>query len=108
MLELHVKVPPALTAHLPLLDVRVKAPPVPLAAAVNVAGVPPTYQVPADMMEPVAFEEVVTWRYPLPENGVPGVDVPVATVDVVGDGLPEVLGRYLTPVAGQLDFEPSR
>jgi len=39
------------TVHGPLLDVRVK--PAPLAAAVNPAQVPPTYQVPALIMQPV-------------------------------------------------------
>jgi len=96
------------TAHFPLLDVSVK--PLPEAAAVNVAHVPPMYQVPAEMMQPLLEPEDVTWRVPLPEKGVPGAVVggvpPVVVVVGEEGGVPD-LGRYFTPVAGQLDFEPS-
>lgn len=85
---------------------------VPDAAAVNVAHVPVVYQVPPLMMQPLTLPPEVTGSVPLPENGTPGVDVgvgAVVTVDkVVEGGVPvEPLGRYLIPVAGQLDFEPS-
>ena len=94
--------------HLPLLLVRVK-PEEPEGAAVKVAHVPVVYQVPALMMQPSGEPLVVTWRVPLPEKGVPpagGVLVGVVVVVVVG--VVEVpLGRYLTPVAGQEDLEPS-
>ena len=95
-----------LTAHLPLLDVRVK--PDPEAAAVNVAHVPVVYHVPPLMIQPVVFPPVVTGRVPLPEKGVPGVPVgplPAVVVVVVPPLLP--FGRYLIPVAGQLLLLPS-
>lgn len=51
---------------------------------------------------------------PLPEKGVPGAVVgvgslPPVVVVVVGDGGGDDpdLGRYLMPVAGQSDFDPS-
>ena len=98
-------------AHFPLLEVRVK--PVPDAVAVNVAQVPPTYHVPPLMMQPLFAPPSVTWRYPLPENGVPGAVVPVGAVVVVivvvvvvGAGEP-LLGRYLIPVDGQSELEPT-
>lgn len=81
--------------------------------AVKVAQVPPMYQVPGLMMQPFGVPEVVTWRVPLPEKGVPGevvgaVVVVVVVVDeVVGEVPEEDLGRYLTPVAGQSDVAPS-
>lgn len=88
-----------------------KPPPDDAAAAVKVAHVPVVYQVPALMMQPVGLEELVTWRVPLPEKGVPGEEVGGLVVVVVvvagGDGEVPDLGRYLTPVAGQLDLEPS-
>lgn len=97
------------TPHFPLLEVKVN--PDPEAAAVNVAQVPVVYHVPPLMMHPSAFPPVVTCNVPLPEKGAPGVLVPVGpapvvvVVVVVPPPLP--LGRYLTPVAGQSDFEPS-
>lgn len=103
------------TAHFPLDDVRVK--PDPEAAAVKVAQVPVVYHLPALMMQPVGLLEVETWRVPRPEKGIPGVVVPVGEGAVVvgfvvvdgGGGLvpPEDLGRYLMPVEGQEDLEPS-
>ena len=84
--------------------------PLPEAAAVNVAHVPPMYQVPAEMMQPLLEPEDVTWRVPMPEKGVPGAvvgEVPPVVVVVGGEGGVPDLGRYFTPVAGQLDFEPS-
>lgn len=103
------------TAQRPLLEVSVNPPVPPDAVAVKVAQVPPMYHVPALMMQPEAEAEVVTWRVPLPEKGVPGevvvvgvglVVVPVVVVLAVGAVEP-VLGRYFTPVAGQSDVEPS-
>lgn len=100
------------TAHLPLLEVRVK--PVPDAAAVKVAQVPPMYHVPALMMQPLDAPPDVTWRVPLPEKGVPGAVVGlvpggevVVVVEVVGEVAEPDLGRYRTPVAGQSDVAPS-
>ena len=98
---------PDTMAHFPLLLVRVK-PEEPEGAAVKVAHVPVVYQVPALMMQPSGVPLVVTWRVPLPEKGVPGLlvgEVVVVVVVVVGGMVP--LGRYLTPVAGQEDLEPS-
>lgn len=97
------------TPHFPLLDVRVK--PDPDAAAVKVAHVPVVYHVPALMMHPSAFPLVVTWRVPFPLKGVPGLVVgpPLVVVVVVvvgGEELPD-FGKYLTPVAGQEDLDPS-
>lgn len=79
----------------------------PEGAAVNVAQVPVVYHVPPLMMHPFCEPPLVTRRVPLPENEVPGVLVGVATGVVVVGGEPPVLGRYLMPVAGQLDFDPS-
>ena len=95
---------PETMAHLPLLDVSVK--PEPEGAAVNVAHVPVVYHVPALMMQPSALPLVVTCSVPLPEKGVPGLLVPVGGLVVVVL-VPVVLGRYLTPVAGQEDLLPS-
>lgn len=97
------------TAHLPLLEVRVK--PDPDAAAVNVAQVPVVYQVPPLIIQPLTVPPLVTGSVPLPEKGPPGVGVevggvPVEVVMVVEGGVP-VLGRYFTPVAEQLDLDPS-
>ena len=95
---------------MPLLDFRVK--PLPDAVAVKVAQVPPMYHVPALMMQPFDAPPEVTWRVPLPENGVPGevvglvLGVEVVVVVVVEVPEPD-LGRYLTPVAGQSDVAPS-
>ena len=97
-----------LTAHLPLLEVSVK--PELEGEAVNDAHVPVVYHVPPLIMQPSAWPPVVTGKVPLPENGVPGglvgpeleEDVVVVPVPV-----PEPLGRYLTPVAGQLLLLPS-
>lgn len=98
-------------AQRPLLDVRVK--PEPEGVAVKVAQVPPMYHVPALMMQPSGelLPEGVTWRVPLPENGVPGAvvgPVPAEVVVVVGEVPEPDLGRYLTPVAGQSDDAPSK
>lgn len=96
-------------AQLPLLDVRVK--PSPEVVAVKVAQVPVVYHFPAEMMQPVVLPPVCTLRTPLPLKGEPvnvavgAADVPVAVVEV---GLEdESLGRYLMPVDGQADLEPS-
>lgn len=93
-----------------MLDLNVK--PAPEVVAVKVAHVPPMYHVPPLMMQPEGLEEVVTWRVPLPEKGVPGAvvgEVPpgLVVVVVVGGMGVEVLGRYLMPVAGQEDLAPS-
>lgn len=104
ILALHANAP-LWIAHLPLEDVRVN--PSPEDVAVNPAHVPVVYHVPPDMMQPFLLPEVMTFRYPLPEKGVPvEVGVLEAEVDVlVGDVLvgdeEEPLGRYLMPVAGQ-------
>lgn len=95
--------------------------PLPDTVAVKEAHVPPMYHVPALTMQPFAVPPEVTWSVPLPEKGVPGavvglepgevgevvveVVIVVIVVEVVGEE-PD-LGRYLTPVAGQSDFEPS-
>ena len=73
----------------------------------NVAHVPVVYHVPPLMMHPFCEPPLVTVRVPLPENEVPGVLVGVVVGAVVVGGVPLVLGRYLIPVAGQLDLEPS-
>lgn len=104
----HVSFPDT-TPHFPFDDVKVN--PEPDAAAVKVAQVPVVYHVPALMMQPVGVEEVVTWRVPLPEKGVPGEVVrgllPGLVVVLGGEGGVPDLGRYFTPVAGQSDLEPS-
>lgn len=95
-----------LTAHLPLLDVSVK--PEPEGEAVNDAQVPVVYHVPPLIMQPSTLPPVVTGMVPLPENGVPSGlvgSVPADVVVVVP--VPEPLGRYLTPEAGQLLLLPS-
>lgn len=105
----HVRTPET-TPHAPFDDVREK--PEPDVAAVNVAQVPEVYHVPAEMMHPLVAPETCTLRYPFPLNGVPGALVlvlvgalPVVVVPVGVD--PPLLGRYLMPVAGQVDFVPS-
>jgi len=96
------------TAHLPLLELRVK--PVPEGVAVKVAHVPPMYQVPPLMIQPSVLPPYVTGRVPDPEKGVPGAVVgppPVGVVVVVvGAGEPPLFGKYLTPVAGQFEVAP--
>ena len=105
--QVSVPVVPLDRAHLPLLDVSVKVLlSEPTGAAVNVAQVPDVYQVPPEMIQPVDLEEIVTCSVPFPEMGVPGDEVDVGA-DPVDVGVPLVFGRYLIPVAGQLDFEPS-
>ena len=85
----------------------------PDAAAVKPAQVPVVYHVPPLMMQPVALPPVLTCKVPLPEKGVPGVVVevgelpPVVVVVVEVGGVDPDLGRYLTPVAGQSDLDPS-
>lgn len=91
--------------------------PLPDTVAVKEAQVPPMYQVPGLMMQPVALPPELTWRVPLPEKGVPGavvglvpgavVVVEVVVVDRVVEAPEPDLGRYLTPVAGQSDVAPS-
>lgn len=100
---------PLVTAQGPLEVVSVK--PDPELAAVYVAHVPPTYHAPLLIKQPVVPDEVATLRVPFPENGVPvGVVPPPLVVDVVVVVPPPPLvplGRYLIPVAGQSDLEPS-
>ena len=78
----------------------------------KVAHVPVVYQVPPLMMQPFVLPPDVTGSVPRPEKGLPGVEVEVGEVVLVlvGGGLvpPDPLGRYLTPVAGQEDLDPSR
>lgn len=84
---------------------------IPEVAAVNVAHVPVVYQVPPLMMQPLTLPPEVTGNVPRPAKGTPGVGLggAVVTVDKVVEGgvPPEPLGRYLIPVAGQLDLAPS-
>ena len=81
--------------------------------AVKVATVPVVYQIPLLMIQPFCLPPLVTNRVPLPEKDVPGALVGVVpTLLVVGVGrgvgrLP-VLGKYLIPVAGQLELAPAR
>lgn len=109
----------------PLLELRVN--PDPDAAAVNVAHVPVVYHVPELIIHPSALPPVLTCSVPLPEKGAPGTLVPVGPAPVVVEVvvLPPVpvvsvaggvvvvvpplpdLGRYFTPVAGQLELEPA-
>ena len=63
------------------------------------------------MMQPLVLPPEVTGRVPRPENGTPGVGfggAPVEVIIVVDGGGTKPLGRYLTPVAGQLDLDPSK
>lgn len=81
---------------------------IPEAVAVNVAHVPVVYQVPAEMMHPTELPSVLTFRNPFPTNtpvcvGPGGLELVV----VGGGGALPPLGRYLTPVAGQVDLVPS-
>lgn len=106
------------TAHLPLLEDKVK--PSPAGVAVNLAHVPPMYQVPPLMIQPFVFPPYSTGRAPAPEKGSPGAVVgsPPAGVVVVGVGSgaigsedvgagePPLLGKYWTPVAGQFEVAP--
>ena len=96
------------TPHFPLLELSVKPEPE-AGVAVKVAHVPVVYQVPALMMQPSAFPPVVTCKVPFPLKGVPvGLgSLPRAVVGGGGGGGELDLGRYLTPVAGQVDLEPS-
>ena len=78
------------------------------ASAVYVAQVPETYHFPLEIKQPLLAPETRTFKNPLPLKG-PLVEVgaapPVVVVAVpVGEGLLARLGRYLTPVAGHLDF----
>jgi len=74
--------------------------------------------VPAEIKHPLLVPLVYASRYPVPENPVPGVVVPVdddpevvvesvvpAVVVVVA--VEPVLGRYFTPEVGQVDLDPS-
>ena len=77
--------------------------------AVNVAHVPVVYHVPPLIMHPFCEPPLVTMSVPLPEKDVPGVLLGAGASDVVDGGdVPPFLGRYLIPVAGQLDLDPSR
>ena len=69
----------------------------------KVAHVPVVYHVPPLMIHPFWTPPLVTGNVPLPEKSVPVGNVP--TVEVVGEA--PALGRYLIPVAGQLDLDPS-
>lgn len=81
----------------------------PEGVAVNVAQVPVVYHVPPLIIHPFCEPPLVTIKVPLPENEVPGVFVGGALEEVVvGDGVPLIFGRYLIPVAGQLDLDPSK
>lgn len=83
--------------------------------AVKLAHVPLVYQVPAPMMQPFCDPSISTIRLPFPENAPPvlvGAVVEVVAVAVpvvveVEPPPPELFGRYLTPVLGQVDFVPS-
>lgn len=104
--EAQVKTP-LTTPQAPLLDFNVK--PLPLVVAVYVAHVPPTYHVPPLIKQPLLAPLVYASRYPVPLNPVPGAEVPVGLLvvcKVVGVVDPD-LGRYLTPVDGQVDLLPS-
>ncbi len=111
--------------HFPLPELRVN--PDPDAVAVNFAHVPVVYHVPELIIHPRALPPELTCNVPFPENGAPGVLVPVGFVPavvvvvepppivvvsvaggvvVVVPPLP-ALGRYFTPVAGQLELEPA-
>lgn len=59
------------------------------------------------MIQPFVLPPEVTGRVPLPEKGLPGVGVEDGSVPVDVDGGVPVLGRYLIPLAGQLDLDPS-
>ena len=74
----------------------------PEGVAANVAHVPVVYQVPPLITQPFCTPPVVTGSVPLPDGGLGGVGV----LDGVGVD-PLALGRYLIPVAGQSDFDPS-
>lgn len=80
------------------------------------AQVPPSYHVPPEIKQPIES----AFRYPLPlmvpvlvEVGDVAVlvDVVPVRVDVarvvVGTAVPDVLGRYLTPLEGQLELVPA-
>lgn len=78
-----------------------------------VAHVPDVYHVPAPIMHPVFVPPLTTFRKPFPDS-VPdppvGVEVgvvvvPVGAVVVVDP--PAGFGRYLIPVAGQVDPDPT-
>lgn len=71
----------------------------------QVAQVPPTYHVPAPIKHPLVAPPVTAFRYPAPLK-VPPVGAGPELVVVVGEVDPD-FGRYLTPVAGQSDFDPS-
>jgi hypothetical protein len=103
----HVKIP-LTTPQGPLLEVSVK-PSSLTEAAVYVAHVPVVYQVPALIKHPLFKPLVYACKKPLPTNGTAvevGMLVPVLIPVLVGDAV-WYFGTYLTPVAAQLDFEPS-
>ena len=99
---------PETTPQLPLDDLRLK--PSPEAVAVKVAHVPEVYQVPAEMIHPFWLPPLTTFRTPEPLKAPPGEDVglePGAVEVEVGEPPPPpplLLGRYLIPELGQLDF----
>lgn len=81
---------------------------IPEAAAVNVAHVPVVYQVPAEMMHPTELPLVLTFKKPFPTNTPVSVGPGgLGPVVVGGGGALPPLGRYLTPVVGQVDLVPS-
>lgn len=107
------------TPQLPLLEVNVN-PAFPEAVALKPAHVPVVYHVPPLMIHPFDPPPVLTCSVPLPENGPPGTvgesvgvgPLPAVVGELVavlvgGEGPDPDLGRYLTPVAGQSDLEPS-
>lgn len=81
-----------------------------MVVAVKVAQVPVVYQVPPLMIQPFCLPPLVTNRIPLPEKGAPGALVGAVLALVVvpgGEGPVPVFGRYLIPVAGQLELAPA-
>lgn len=78
----------------------------------KLAHVPVVYQVPAEIIQPFWDPSTSTVRLPLPEKAPPVLVGEVVVVVDVGPVVvevlpPELLGRYLTPVLGQVDFVPS-
>lgn len=80
--------------------------------AVKVAQVPVVYQVPLLIIQPFCLPPLVTNKVPLPEKDVPGAPVGLVSMVLVfvagGDGRLPVLGKYLIPVAGQLELAPAK
>ena len=81
-----------------------------MVVAVKVAQVPVVYHVPPLMIQPFCLPPLVTNKVPLPEKGTPGAllgEVPALVVVPGGDGPVPVFGKYLIPVAGQLELAPA-